>query len=120
VHGLGLNRKRNGLGLNRKQKGEKKMTGGVEEAHRDGTRLWAKTISPMGREKPGLAEQIHLVRAWNAELGRRKKKKTGRWNRIGANRRSFESEDRSRIERDREMEIGKNRAGSVMDRKRIG
>jgi hypothetical protein len=29
----------------------------------------------MGREKPGLAEQIHLVRAWNAELGRGKKKK---------------------------------------------
>jgi hypothetical protein len=75
VHGLGLNRKQNGLGLNRKRKGEKEMTGGVEEVHRDGTRLWAKTISPMGREKPRLAEQIHLVRAWNAELGRRKKKK---------------------------------------------
>jgi hypothetical protein len=38
VHGLGLNRKRNGLDLNRKQKGKKEMTGGVEEAHRDGTR----------------------------------------------------------------------------------
>jgi hypothetical protein len=36
--------------------------------------LWAKTISSMGREKPGLAEQIHLVRAWNAELGHGKKK----------------------------------------------
>jgi hypothetical protein len=31
----------------------------------------------------------------------------------------FESEDRSWIERDREMEIEKSRAGSVMDRNRI-
>jgi hypothetical protein len=42
VHGLDLNRKRNGLGLNRKRKGEKEMTGGVEEAHWDGTRSYVR------------------------------------------------------------------------------
>jgi hypothetical protein len=50
------------------------LAGRVEELHWTRARLWAKTISSMGREKPGLAEQIHLVRPWNAELGCGKKK----------------------------------------------
>jgi hypothetical protein len=70
------------------------------------------------RAEPGLAEQIRLVRAWNAELGRGKKKGRGGGTAPAQTDEPVESEGRSRIERDREIEKG--RAGSVMGRNRIG
>jgi hypothetical protein len=70
------------------------------------------------RAQPGLAEQIRLVRAWNAEMGRGKKKGRGGGTAPAQTDEPVESEGRSWIEQDREIEKG--RAGSVMGRNRIG